>query len=424
MAPSHSKPDNGGSRTHTNNKVVLLPLVPLSEEKLTSDNSVQFQLLSTPTDPDSPKYKFSVRILNGSESVRTAIKWFRDTRKVITGLNITDYEPTVAMCKTMLTETALTSFNAAIEAGLNFRKTARIRAAANDAARRAIVDEPDLDIADNQDLQDITCACQEVLTQAMPRKVLAKVKRYLRRECRKPSDMKVRSYVQHIRRMNNEELPNMPPFGQNQNLGADELLDIVLFGTPKAWQREMDRQGFDPIASNLNAVLEFMENIEAAEAFDGDKKPAAKSNGKKSTTAPKNGGKTNGSTPKCLLHGYGHATEDCKVLQAEAKRLKGDHSSSSNQIVASKGNGNGKNKTWSRKAQEAKDKSKADMAAFIQAEVAKVFKKSAAAKKRKAEDGEISEDDNSLAAFDIKDFNYEDMDNLKIDDDDKSAHSC
>ena len=105
MAPSHSKPDNGGSRTHTNNKVVLLPLVPLSEEKLTSDNSVQFQLLSTPTDPDSPKYKFSVRILNGSESVRAAIKWFHDTRKVITGLNITDYEPTVAMCKTMLTET-------------------------------------------------------------------------------------------------------------------------------------------------------------------------------------------------------------------------------------------------------------------------------------------------------------------------------
>ena len=67
------------------------------------------------------------------------------------------------------------------------------------------------------------------------------------------------------------------------------------------------------------------------------------------------------------------------------------------------------------------------MAAFIQAEVAKVFKNktvSLQSSKRKAEDGEISEDDD-LAAFDMKDFNYEDMDNLKIDDDDdKSSCSC
>ena len=39
----------------------------------------------------------------------------------------------------------------------------------------------------------------------------------------------------------------------------------------------MDRQGFDPMVQTLNAVLEFMENVEAAEAFTTvDKKPAAK----------------------------------------------------------------------------------------------------------------------------------------------------
>ena len=40
---------------------------------------------------------------------------------------------------------------------------------------------------------------------------------------------------------------------------------------------------------------------------------------------------------------------------------------------------------------------------------------SAFTKKRKKEDSDSSDDD--LAAFDLKDFNYEDMDNLKIDDD-------
>ena len=109
-------------------------------------------------------------------------------------------------------------------------------------------------------------------------------------------------------------------------------------------------------------------------------------------------------------------------MQAEAKRIRGDNSSANQLALKSKSSNN---KTWSRKAQEAKDKSKADMAAFIQAEVAKVFKKTAtAAKKRKAEEGEIdSDDDSSLAAFDLKDFNYEDMDNLVIDDG-KSEHSC
>ena len=54
------------------------------------------------------------------------------------------------------------------------------------------------------------------------------------------------------------------------------------------------------------------------------------------------------------------------------------------------------------------------MAAFVQKEVAKSYMKMVKAhKKRKSDDS----DDDSLAAFDIADFNYEDMENLSIDDD-------
>ena len=63
-------------------------------------------------------------------------------------------------------------------------------------------------------------------------------------------------------------------------------------------------------------------------------------------------------------------------------------------------------------------KAKNDLAAFVQKEVAKGVKASlaaSAAKKRKS-DSESSDED--LNMFDLKDFNYEDMENLKIDSED------
>ena len=125
--------------------------------------------------------------------------------------------------------------------------------------------------ADNLQFEHVDKALRHVLTSLMPRKVLARVKRYLRRSCRKPNYMKIRDYVQHLFRINSDEIPLLPPFGRNQNLQADEMLDIILFGTPKSWQREMDRQGFDPIEKDIDQVISFMENIESAAEFDTDK---------------------------------------------------------------------------------------------------------------------------------------------------------
>ena len=53
--------------------------------------------------------------------------------------------------------------------------------------------------------------------------------------------MKVRAYFQHLLGINMEILPNVPPFDPNQSLGTDELLDILLYATPKGWQKEMER---------------------------------------------------------------------------------------------------------------------------------------------------------------------------------------
>ena len=115
-----------------------------------------------------------------------------------------------------------------------------------------------------------------------------------------------------------------------------------------------------------------------------------------------------------MCHGENssHKTEDCYQLQKEAKRLKKESNGND------KSYGKSKNKTWSRKAEEAKSASKNDLAVFIRKEVKKGVKKDlkAMSKKRKSED---SDSDGEIYMFDLKDFNYEDMENLKIDDDDE-----
>ena len=49
------------------------------------------------------------------------------------------------------------------------------------------------------------------MTSPLPRQVLAKVKQALRRDMRKPSDVKVRQCCQHLTRVNNQEITGLPP---------------------------------------------------------------------------------------------------------------------------------------------------------------------------------------------------------------------
>ena len=209
--------------------------------------------------------------------------------------------------------------------------------------------------------------------------------------------MKVRFYYQQLLRINTEEVARLPPFRANQALGDEELLDVILFGTPKSWQKEMDRQGYDPMNHPLHEVVDFLENVESAEEFDHSK-DSKKANTKSSKTKKESGRQG----AYCMLHGQGnHSTEDCIKLKAEAKRLKSGNSSSGQKSQKA-------GKTWGGEATNAADKTKKDLAAMVKKTVQKEVK--AAEKKRKASD----DDDSSveLALIDIekqlKDFNYDD----------------
>ena len=126
---------------------------------------------------------------------------------------------------------------------------------------------------------------------------------------------------------------------------------------------------------------------------------------KKASTSSKSNGKSN--KKFCVLHGCGHATDECDQLNAEAKRIKGgDLPEKPKELTQGNFHFSGK-KSWSRKAQDAKKKANKDLATFIQAEV----KKATSINKRKSDD---SSDEGNLNGFDLSDFNYEEMDKLKI----------
>jgi len=55
----------------------------------------------------------------------------------------------------------------------------------------------------------VATALQQLATILLPTKILQRVKRYLRREARKPIDMGVRECLMHILRINSQEIPHI-----------------------------------------------------------------------------------------------------------------------------------------------------------------------------------------------------------------------
>jgi hypothetical protein len=263
------------------------------------------------------------------------------------------------------------------------------------------------------------------LTQLLPHKILQRVKRYLRREARKPADMKVKTYFMNIQRINDEEIPRLPPnFNAAQKIQPDELIDILLFGTPKSWQREMDRQGFDPLTHTAQQVIDFMERIEMTEDFDVDKKVqhvTKKGNNhnnkrKNDTTSDADGSKY------CMMHGKNntHDTSECKSLKAQVKKLKGNESNNFQK------KGKNKNKTWKKKSDNDSTDPKKELAALTKQvkDLTKQLEVNAIepVKKRQVKwpiEEDTEKDKMDLAALDaeLKEFNYGDLDQMDIKDD-------
>ena len=416
-------------KTDGNNaKKKELPPLPLKPEEVTEDNELKlakFKLRTDPPTDTSPVYSFTMVKLDGSETLRTALKFYLSITKVWTGLNITTAANKLTITRELMSGQALQQFNTGYQKAVNLQwdidRNAAITAlllatpgstqAQQDAAANGVgrpVDHVDY----------IMAGLGQIIEYMAPHKALAKQKRWMRRFCRKPADMTIREFCTHLTRINDEELPVLPPFGGGaQKLSNDEIIDIILNGIPRSWTREMDKLDFDPVVQPLSEVLNFCERMEAAEDFeparDGKK---TNGNGKKSPNKP-SANKT-GKGGYCLLHGDNptHTTDECHVLKKQAKSLRSNDGAKKPAF---------KNKTWKRDADKSTNSSKKELATFVRKQARKELY--AFAKKRKVE--EDAEDLNNIemedgeevdGEIDLSIFNYSKMGNLKIDSDDES----
>ena len=94
----------------------IITLVPEEhEDELRPEQTAQFSLFSQPNDNTSAKYKTSVRVLQGGEAIRTIVQWLLDTQKVLHGLNVTTYEPSIPIVEALLSGTPLILFQAGLQ---------------------------------------------------------------------------------------------------------------------------------------------------------------------------------------------------------------------------------------------------------------------------------------------------------------------
>jgi hypothetical protein len=344
------------------------PILPLrwdpSEHQASKEKTRSFELRTVPTDANSPKYKMVARVLDGTEHLRTCLQWIIDLDKIFKGLNIITSLSKAALTKELLQDGARTVYVNHLEA---YAKEVRDKAAedAYDAEPNIANKQAVKDAISGTDLCDATAnfvddgalnyGITELTRSYCPLKVLSKVKRYLRK-VRKPADMKVREYWNLLTRINNTEIPMLPPFGgYSQSIESDELVEIICQGVPKSWLREMDRQGKDSDLMNEHETLKFFEQIECAEEHDAnakkiDKSKKSKDNGRKRSRGHGNGNGEKGAK-YCLFHGVNasHNSDDCTTLAKQAKKLK----------QSKDGNQSGSpNKTWKRSDKKDQDKSK------------------------------------------------------------------
>ena len=422
-------PKNDGSSNKKRYEEAVLPLVDEDTYEEDKTKLAKFKLRTNPARADSSTYDFFMLKIDGSESVRKAIRFLADTEKVFTGLNITNVDIAMRMYRELLNGEAKSQFNGAVDSEVE-RLTLFARQQAYDRIITAGGTEVDAQAA--YDAVAVLPPTMDILKEGIrgviaymaPTKALTRQKRWMRRFCRKPAGMSVRSFCNHLNRINNEELPMLPPFGnrRDQMLSPDEIVDILLNGIPRSWMKEMDKQGFDPVEKTLAQVIDFCERVENAEDFEPARKGGetkSKDGKKSSSSSAKKTSGGNGSK-YCLLHGNNnsHATDECMVLKKQAKALRSNNESGDRKPPH-------KNKTWKRDADKSTNSSKKELAAFVRKQSRKEL--CAFAKKRKASDD--SDDDESVSHMeegevnDLSKLNFGNMDNLKISSDDEDDAS-
>ena len=101
----------------------------------------------------------------------------------------------------------------------------------------------------------------ELTAHVFPARAAQMQKRWMRRCMRKPGEVCAWEHINRVKEIN-EHLTQFPDPREgvaSEKLGDDELKDILDFGNPRSWQKQMILQGFDPIEKNDERIHGFLQ---------------------------------------------------------------------------------------------------------------------------------------------------------------------
>jgi hypothetical protein len=314
----------------------LVPKVPTKEE-LAMRKCSKFKIRLNPEDPqDRNTYERLVYIIDGTEEPRIILQWKHDLEVIQKGNGIQEVENMINITRSLCEGAARNWYDAEL------------------AVLQANM-APGLVM----DMEEHHLAVKAVVRTALPFECLRKQRRYMRRHMRKPRDMKMKTYVGHMMKINQDELPQLPPFGANQSIPQDEMAEIIHSGIPISWQFEMTRQKFVPEEHTLVEMTDFCERLEETEGKQ------ERSNNGSTTQEPRKKHKsgTNGNNeaiqgtkPYCAYHkSHTHSTEECRQKKYHGQQ---------------KSDGAFKNKTWKRQADAGRTYTKSEVAALMKKAIA------------------------------------------------------
>jgi hypothetical protein len=264
--------------------------------------------------------------------------------KVFIGQNVTNGPGRYAVIRRLLIGDALTAFNAA----------------ANSTGTETI--------------EHFKIAVQGLVSHVFPNRALVLQKQYMRRYLRKPIGMKIRNFMSRLVEIN-EYLKLFPPYGENQKLPMDEVLEIAEFASPSKWRKAMNMHGFEATLHTPSEFVEFCERLEFSESGEaqdhhkaqrnsGTDRKGSKTDGISRAKSSERGTKRQKDDKFCILHNtYGHTLDECKVMRDQAKRMRASYEAK----------GNYKNPSWNRKDHENKKKKSEELNAIVAEAVSKAL---------------------------------------------------
>ena len=211
-----------------------LPPIPIEKKikDLKKGEYVTVKCKTDPTSASSTSYEINVQIFSGGNP-EEFLRWMKNFYRAATGQGATTGPTKFALARRLLEGGTLTAFENA----------------AKDEATET-----------NDTLKTVL---KKVTASVFPVKALQKQKRYMRRFFKKPGIMSIKAYVERVIEIN-EYLTFFPDPSStliSTKLPDDELLDLLEFSIPRAWQKQMVLQGFDPIEGTTEEFVRFCEFV-------------------------------------------------------------------------------------------------------------------------------------------------------------------